>query len=124
MINRRGTSKRQGQLSLEALLSLLALLMALSIIALSVKNSSHLLTSASEKSAERFSLSYLAFCTDEAAQSLSNAHFTLKSSALPLGGGNKLSSMKRMSLQEFIFHNASASQEGTIHVRSNREEPI
>jgi len=124
MSHRRRLSEKRGQLSLEALLAFSALLIALSIIALSGKNNLLSLNSAAETAHERFSLSYLAFCADEAAQSLSKTSFTLQPGAFPVDGGGKLASKKRGSLREFLFHNASMSQKGVIHVQTTGQEPI
>lgn len=114
----------KGQLSLEALLSVSALLAAIALLALSATRIADDMKGSVLRSGERYSLSYEALCTDEAAGSLSGSFFAHSLAGVPSQGGKWLASREAPSVREPLFHPVSSSSFGVAYVQQDEAEPV
>ena len=120
-----GNNQRfRGQASLEALLSFAALLCALCILCYSAQRTSGDFSGSIALSQSRASLSYEALLIDTAADTLSSAQAPFNISGVPAQKGRFISPKGHPTVQEPVFHDVSASQDGKLYVQKNPNEPV
>ncbi|MFA6213696.1 MAG: hypothetical protein WC717_00260 [Candidatus Micrarchaeia archaeon] len=107
-----------GQSSLEALLSLAALLCALGMLAHAAKAQSDALASAVEAAEGRAALARDAFGIDLAADMLPGARLQRNMSGVPVSEGNYLALRQSGAVREPLFHRISADADGEYHAQS------
>jgi hypothetical protein len=115
---------KHGQLSLEALLSLAALLAALALLISAADKSAYALQKSALQSAERHSLSYEALALDSAATSLSSSEFSHSLYGIPSSDAGWLISKEVPQVREPVLHKVSSDREGKAYVQRQQNEPV
>ena len=113
-----------GQSSLEALLSLAALLCALSILIFSAQKLSSHFSDSIQASSGRISLAASALALDSAAQLSIPLEADANLSAVSFPGGSAILSSSRSSIRDTLMHNASAGIGGRVYVQKNIAVPV
>ena len=111
----------RAQSSLEALLSLSALLCALSVLIFSAQGLSYGFSDSIQASSERVSLARSALLLDSAAFLSIPLEADANLSVVSFPGGNAI---MRGSIRDTLLHNASAGSEGRIYVQKNTASPV
>ena len=111
----------RAQSSIEALISLSALLCALSILVFSAQKLSYGFSDSIQESSDRISLARSALLLDSAAFLSIPLEADANLSAVSFSGG---SAIMRNSVRDTLLHNASAGSEGRIYVRKNTASPV
>jgi hypothetical protein len=119
-----GGCARRGQLSLEALVALSALLASLSLLAYAASDISSSFRSSVGASAANYSLSYSALCLDTAAYSLQGARAGFAFGQPVSAGGYEISSAARGIAKQRLLHRATADSKGGVHVESSGRQPV
>jgi hypothetical protein len=111
----RGLAKGQG--SLEALLALAALLLALAVLAHAAKAQSDAFVASVEASRLRLELARETAYVDMCADLLPGASLSRSLSGVPVSGGRWLSSNGSGAVREPLFHRLSVGSDGRYYVQ-------
>ena len=114
----------RAQSSLEALVSLSALLCALCVLMLSAQRLSSGFSYSVQSSVARLSLASSALLLDTAASSAIPLEGSENLSSVLFPGGGRIMSAARSSVQEPLLHNVSYGAGGTVYVQKNAANPV
>jgi len=119
-----GAAHSKGQSSLEALLSLAALLSALCLLAVSSGKITEKFSESISISESRLSLSQDALFLDSMAHSPSGITVSRNFSCVPSLGGKAISSKEMPTIREPLFHTVSYGSSGKLYVQKEEGEPV